>query len=344
MSKVTVLGIDLAKHHFQIHGNDSSGKRILKKTLTPEKAAALMANMPKCLIGLEACGSAHYWARRFKAMGHDVKLIPPQYVRAFVIGNHNDVKDAEGIAEAVMRKNIRFVPIKDESHQDLQNIHRVRQRLIHNKTALTNQIRGILYEYNIKMRQGDAALRAMLSELTSDANDFITPLLKRELIELYEEFTQLEARIKEKNKYLESLAKADRACKNLMTIPGVGPTISTACIASVANADEFRNGRSMAAWLGIVPGHHHTGGPIRKIVMKGITKRGDRYLRTLFIQGARAWLVNLSRYTGKRAEWARRLVKEKGFNKAAVAIAHKNIRIACILLKKDETYKAAYAA
>ena len=342
MDKITVLGIDLAKHHFQIHGNNSQGKRVLKKTLSPDKAAALIANLPKCLIGMEACGSAHFWARKFRDYGHEVRLIPPQYVRAFVIGNHNDVNDAEGIAEAVSRKNIRFVPIKEESHQDLQNIHRVRQRLMRNKVALSNQIRGILYEYNIKMAQGDASLRKKLVELL-DGNQ-LSELLKRELQELYEEFVSLIEKIKDKDKYLHELAKADVQCKRLMTIPGVGPMISTACVASVANANEFKNGRSMAAWLGIVPGHHHTGGPKRKVVMKGITKRGDRYLRTLFIQGARAWLSQLHRLKGKRAAWAKKLLDAKGFNKAAVAIANKNIRIACMLLKNSDNYNEALAA
>lgn len=343
MDNITVLGIDLAKHHFQLHGNNAKGKRILKKTLSPEKAAELIANLKPCLIGMEACGSAHYWSRRFRDMGHDVKLIPPQYVRAFVLGNHNDVRDAEGIAEAVTRKHIRFVPIKEEAHQDLQNIHRHRQRLIHNKTALSNQIRGILYEYNIKIAKGDASLRTSLQLIISGEIE-VTPLLHEEIQELYQEFVQLEEKVKRKNRRLESLAKADEQCRKLMTIPGVGPTIATATVASVANADEFRNGRSMAAWLGIVPGHHHTGGPIRKTIMKGITKRGDRYLRTLFIQGARAWLSHLSKYRGKRADWAKRLVESKGYNKAAVAIAHKNIRVACVLLKRNEEYSAVKAA
>ena len=343
MKHLNVLGIDIAKHSFQLHGADREGNKVLSKACTPEKAAALIANLPKCLIGMEACGSSHFWARTFRAMSHDVKLIPPQYVRAFVIGNHNDVKDAEGISEAVRRKSIRFVPIKEQSHQDIQNIHRIRQRLIKNRIELSNQIRGILYEYNIKFRQGDTALKKHVIELL-DVGSGISDLLRVELQEAYLEFLDLEKRVQTKTLRLERLAKENDECKRLMTIPGVGPMIATATISSVANAKEFHNGRSMSAWLGLVPGHHHTGGPMQKTIMKGITKRGNRYLRTLFIQGARAWLVNLSKYKGKRAEWADRLVKQKGFNKAAVAIANKNVRIACVLLKEKQEYLAAKAA
>jgi transposase len=339
MNRITVLGIDLAKHHFQLHGSESNGKRVLKKTLSPEKATAFIANLAPCVIGMEACGGSHFWARRFRGMGHEVRLIPPQYVRAFVIGNHNDVKDAEAISVAAQRQGIRFVPIKSEEQQSVQFIHRIRQRLVKNKVELTNEVRGVLYECGLKIRQGDKAFREVLANVRS--YEQISPRLATELSIAFEEFLELEKQIASKDKLLEEIAKSDDRCRNLMTIPGVGPMTATATVAAVGNAQEFQSGRGMAAWLGIVPGHHHTGGPTRKVVMKGITKRGDRYLRKLFIQGARAWLLHLSHYSCKRAQWAKKLIEKKGFNKTAVALAHKNIRIACILLQRNETYLAA---
>jgi len=343
MQKVTVIGIDLAKAHFQIHANDVKGKKLFSRALPPEKSSALLANMEPCLIGMEACAGAHYWARKFQAMGHEVKLIPPQYVRAYVIGNHNDMRDAEAIAEAVLSKRIRFVPIKTREHQDLQNLHRIRQRLIDNKVALSNQIRGVLYEYGIKIRQGDKALRTALAELLA-GDERISPMLHEELDALYQEFLSLIERTKDQEKKLESIAKRTDACRRLMTIPGVGPLIATAIIAAVGDIRAFKNGRHFAAWLGLVPGHKHTGGPTKKVVMLGITKRGDRYLRKLIIQGARAWLITAKRHNTKRGAWGRKLLEKKHFNKVAVAVANKNARTIWALLARNEEYEAAKAA
>jgi transposase len=344
MSKVTIIGIDLAKSHFQIHGQDAKGKRILKKTLAPQKAILLLSNLEPCIVAMEACGGAHHWARSIQALGHQVKIIPPQYVRGIVRGNHNDVNDAAAIAEAAAMPRIKSVPIKSQEQQDLQSIHRIRQRLIGNKTALGNQIRGILYEYGITMRKGDKPLREKLSELLDHDSSLIRPMLKEELELLREEMLTIIERLKRVDKKLEQISKASDDCKRLMTIPGVGPTIATAMLASINDYSEFKNGRHLAAWLGIVPGHHHTGGPNKKPIMKGITKRGDRYLRQLLIQGARAWLIVAKRYNTIQGEWGRKLHEKKGYNKAAVAVANKNARVIWALLKNKCDYQAVKAA
>lgn len=344
MSKVTVIGIDLAKAHFQIHCQDAKGRRVLKKALTPQKAIEFLSNMPVCIVAMEACGGAHFWARSIKALGHDVKIIPPQYVRGIVRGNHNDVNDAAAIAEAAGMARIKTVPMKSKEQQELQSIHRIRQRLIGNKTALTNQIRGILYEYGITMRKGDKPLREKLSELLDHEVSPLGTLLLGELVQLRDELIAIIERLKSLDKKLEQIAKASDDCKRLMTIPGVGPTIATAMLASINDHTEFKNGRHLAAWLGVVPGHHHTGGPNKKPVMLGITKRGDRYLRQLLIQGARAWLIVAKRYDTKQGQWGRKLHEKKGYNKAAVAVANKNARVIWALLKNKCDYKAAIAA
>lgn len=342
MNTITAVGIDLAKAHWQIHASDSRGKALLRKTMTPKKAIAYLANLPACVVGMEVCGSAHYWARRIRAQGHDVRLIPPQFVRAFVRGNHNDVRDAEAVAEAATRPNLRFVPIKEEEHQDLQNLHRIRQRLISNRIALSNQIRGFLYEYGVTIRQGDAHLRTKLAQLLEERT--LSSMLLEEIVDLRDEFLSLENRVKRITKKLELIAKNHEVCKRLMTIPGIGPMISTAMLAAVSKPSGFKNGRHMACWLGLVPGHRHTGGPTRKTTMLGITKRGDRYLRKLLIQGARAWLISTKRQATPASERGLRLVQQKGFNKAAVIIAHRNAKMIWALLDSEETYNAAKAA
>jgi transposase len=342
MKKITVVGIDLAKAHFQLHGVDEAGNVLFRKTLTPEKTAVFMANLQQCLVGMEACGGGHFWARKLIAMGHEVRLIPPQHVRALVAGNHNDAGDAEAIAELATSKRLRFVPVKTSEHQDLQNFHRIRQGIISRKVALTNQIRGILYEYGHRIPKGDKSLRVFLADQLGGGT--FSAHLQAAMQDLYDELLVICKRVNEQEKILANIARQDERCRRLMTIPGVGPLISTAIIAAVPDVSAFRNGRHFAAWLGLVPGHRHTGGPTRKVIMLGITKRGDRYLRKLVIQGARAWLVMVERYDTKRAKWARKLRDQKGFNKAAVAIANKNARTMWALLATNETYQAAKAA
>lgn len=342
MKKISVIGIDLAKAHFQIHANDAKGEKIFSKALTPKKSMALLANTPKCIVGMEACGGAHFYARKIKAMGHDVRIIPPQYVRGLVVGNHNDMKDGEAIAEAALSKRIHFVPIKTPEHQDLQSLHRIRERLIGNKVALTNQIRGLLYEYGIRIAKGDRHIGTAIAEARSD--DSISQQFKDELSGLHEEFLGLLERIKTQDKKIENIAKADDTCKRLMGIPGIGPLVSTAVIANMVDPASFKNGRQFAASLGLVPGHRQTGGPTKKVMMLGITKRGDRYLRKLIIQGARGWLISAKKYDKKQNTWARKMMERKHFNNVAVAAANKNARMVWALLAHNEDYSVAKAA
>lgn len=341
MSDINVLGIDLAKKSFQLHGNDLKGKTILKKAMSPKKADELIANLKPCIIGMEACGGANFRARKYLDMGHEVKIIAPQFVKPFVTGNRNDVADAEGIAEAASRPNIRTVPIKSAESQTLQNYHRIRDRLIGNKVALGNQARGILYEYDIKVAKGDNHLRTALVVICDDVK--IDQLLREQMADLYTEFVEITDKIEVIDKKLEGLAKQSDDCKRLMQIPGVGPIIATAIYASVSQATEFRNGRQFAAWLGITPGHQQTGGPNGHKIMLGITKRGDHYLRKQIIQGARCNLIHAGKREDKISQWAEKLRKEKGFNKAAVALANKTARIIWVILAKKECFNLARA-
>lgn len=337
MRDISVLGIDLAKRSFQLHGLDTKGKTVLKCSMTPAKADQFIATLKPCLIGMEACGGAHYQARKYLALGHEVKIIPPQFVKPYVLGNRDDAADASGIAEAASRPRIRVVPIKSEESQTLQNFHRIRDRLMGNRVALSNQTRGILYEYDIKIAKGDRHLRLALIDLAN--NTQINPLLREQMADLYEELIDLEERIEVINKKLEELVKQSDDCQRLMKIPGVGPIVATAIYASVSHAEEFCNGRQFSAWLGITPGHRQTGGPKGKKIMLGITKRGDHYLRKMLIQGARCYLIQAGKRSDKISQWAEKLRKEKGFNKAAVALANKIARIIWVVLAKKEIFR-----
>ena len=344
MKDITVIGIDLAKKSFQIHGNDKLGKQRLKKSLTPAKAYELFANLKPCLVGMEACGGAHYAARKIRSLGHQVKIIAPQFVKPFVQGNKNDVSDAEGIAEAVSRPNIRCVPIKETHHQDIQNIHRIRERLIGNRVALTNQIRGILFEYGISTRKGDEPLKKLLVELCSSSLPGATDLLQRQMAEQYNELTEIEEKLALLEKEIKILANGTDACRRLMKIPGVGPLIATAFFANLASAEEFFRGRQMSAWLGLAPGHKQTGGPNGKTVMLPITKRGDRYLRKILVQGARAAVRTCKTKDDPLSKWTAKIYEKKGYNKAAVALANKNARIIWALLISNEEFISTKAA
>lgn len=347
MKVISVLGIDLAKASWQLHGNDATGKRIFKRSMTPEKALEYLGTLAVCTIGMEACGSAHHFARRLRAMGHTVRLVPPQFVKAFVKGNKSDVTDAEAIAEATSRPNMRFVPIKEVEHQEMQFLHCIRERLTKNRVALSNQIRGILYEHGLTLRKSDKALKATLALITSPVSDDeprLSRRLKLELGLLYEEFREIEERLKKNQEKIEQAAKQNTECQRLMKMPGVGPLIATAMTAAIPDPQVFTRGRDVSAWLGLVPGHTHTGGPTKKTLMLPITKRGDRYLRKLVIQGARTWVKVASTKTDRLSRWVERIHKEKGFNKAAVALANKNARIMWALLASRADYECEFRA
>ncbi|WP_375333414.1 IS110 family transposase [Candidatus Tisiphia endosymbiont of Xenochironomus xenolabis] len=341
--EVTTIGIDIAKKFFQIHGVDKNGKTILKKKLMREQVLTFMANLPKCLVGIEVCGGSSYWARELTKLGHTVKLIAPQFVKPYVKTNKNDQADSEAICEAVARPNMRFVPIKTAEQQDILFIHRVRQRLVKNRTALANEIRGLLHEFGFVIPQGINKIMTKLTEILDEGA--LSQLSYRTFSELKEEFLENDKKIKELEQRLKIIASQYSNHQQLMTIPGIGLITATALIASIGNASCFENGRQLSAWLGLVPRQHSSGG---KDKLLGISKRGDIYLRTLLIQGARAVLNSKIRFTteeqkskkdySKFTEWMFNLSERNGHNKTTVAVANKLARVVFAVLSSGNDY------
>jgi transposase len=336
MKEMSVLGIDIAKRVFHVVGTDDTGKIVLRKRLSRHALMPFLAQLPPVLIGMEACGGAHYWARRFHEHGHEVKLMAPQFVKPYVKSNKNDTRDAEGIAEAVTRPTMRFVPVKAVDQQDIQALHRVRERLMGARTALVNEVHGLLHEYGIVMPQGVAKFRQAVVEKLESEQDKLTALSQAMFWKLLEEFTALEEQLAYYQERLDTLATTHPECQRLMTIPGIGPLSATALVATVSDASAFKNGRQFAAWLGLVPRQHSTGGKERLL---GISKRGDSYLRKLLIHGARATMRWVGLKTDRRSQWIRQLVERRGKNRAAVAVANKNARIVWALLTSHQDYQ-----
>lgn len=344
MGDLSVLGLDIAKLSFALHGNDARGKEVLKKTLRRDQLTSFVANLKPCTIAMEACGSSHYWARVFQGLGHQVRLIPPQYVKPFVKANKNDAIDAAAIAEAAVRPSMRFVPVKSTEHTDVQAIHRVRERLVTGRTALVNEMRGLLFEQGIAVAQSVASIKAFVATIVhGDMKDLVTPMCRETLADLLNEFEETDLRVDVLEERLKRVAAASDTCRRLQTVPGVGLLTATAILAAVPDAKAFENGRQFAAWLGLVPKHRGTGGRDKNRVL-GISKRGDKYLRCLLIHGARSNLRWLPRRTDRLSKWTAELVERKGKNKAAVALANKNARILWRLLVGDGTFEANKAA
>jgi len=335
-----VVGIDLAKSVFHVHGVDEHGHVMVRKRLTRSNLAAFMVQLPPCLVGMESCGGSNDWARRFIAMGHDVRLISPQFVKPYVKSNKNDMADAAAICEAVSRPTMRFVPIKSVEQQDIQSLHRARSLAVSHRTAQANQTRGLLMEYGIVVAKSVAALRKGIPEILEDADNALTPMFRELLCGLWDEFLRLDARVAGYDAQIKHLSEQSDVCKRLMTIPGIGPMVSTALVAAVADGKAFKSGREMAAWLGLVPRQHSTGGKPRLL---GISKRGDVYLRKLLIHGARAALRWADRKHDRRSRWVSELEERRGQNIAAVALANKTVRTAWVLMTRDEEYRTALA-
>jgi transposase len=290
------------------------------------------------LIGVEACSGAHFIGARLRDQGHQVRLIPAQFVKPFVKSNKNDFIDAEAIAEAVSRQNMRFVPIKTDDQLDLQALHRVRDRLVHRRTAVINQIRGFLLERGITFAKGPANLRNRMPDIVEDADANLTPRMRTLLDRLWQEWKQLESGIETASDEIEQIASEDEACQRLRQIPGVGPLVSTATVAAIGNGAAFRKGREFAAWLGLVPRQYSTGGKTR---LYGISKRGNTYLRRMFIHGARAVLMRVKYDTAGLGQWVHQLEARTTRNKVIVAVANKLARIAWAVLFKAEAYRHA---
>ncbi len=336
--KITMIGLDIAKSSFHLFAVNCAGHFVRKKQLKRRQVLVFMANIDPCLIAMEACGGANYWARQFTAQGHEVKLIAPQYVKPFTKGNKNDYNDAEAIVEAAQRPTMRFVPIKLVEQQDIQNFHRQRERIKKERTALVNQIRGLLAEYGIVINKGVAAVRRDLPLIPEDAEIGLTVLSRELFAELLEELRGIDQRFVRCEQRLKATSREIDVCQRLDEVLGVGPIIASATYAAAGDGKDFVNGRHFSAWLGLVPRQHSTGG---KPVLLGISKRGNTYLRTLFIHGARSVLQASTGKTDRFSLWANALVARRGHNKACVAVANKLARIAWVIMAKGERYRVA---
>ena len=337
--KVTRVGVDLAKDVFQIHGVDGQGKTVLRRKLRRSEMMKFFKELPACLIGLEACASSHHWARQLSALGHTVKLIAPQFVKPYVKGNKNDANDAEAICEAVGRPTMRFVPIKTVEQQNVQALHRIRTELVRQRTAKVNQIRGLLGEYGIVARQGVAVLRKILPEILEDAENGLMSDFRALLSGLREDLVYLDERVMTLDQTINTLANSHSDARRLLKLRGVGPITATALIASLGDGHLFQRGREASAWIGLVPGQHSSGGKDRLL---GISKRGDAYLRTLLIHGARSAIRAAKGKEDSLSRWVQSLCSRRNKNIAAVALANKTMRMAWSMLKSGADYQADY--
>ena len=335
MKDVTTIGIDLAKTVFQVHGTDKRGNKVFSKAIRRSKLIEFMANKPCCLIGMEACGGSNYWARTFSALGHEVKLIAPQFVKPYVMGNKNDVNDAEAISEAITRPRARFVSVKTIGQQDIQAIHRIRKRLVSNRTQLTNQIRGLLHEYGLVIAKGKAALILSLPKIIGDEINELSYMMRVEFQQLFTEFLDLNKKIETLALKISKYAHEDDRCRRLLTIPGIGPLTATTFLTTVGGGEVFSKARQVSAYLGLVPKQNSSGG---KAKLLGISKRGDKYLRELLVHGARSYVRTVINKSDPYANWIKRLIDRIGMNKAVVAVANKNARMAWALLRDGSTF------
>jgi transposase len=330
---ITSIGIDLGKTTFHRVALGEHGKVVVRKKFSRKQLLAYTGNLQASLIGIEACSGAHFIGAALREQGHDVRLIPAQFVKPFLKSNKNDFLDAEAIAEAVARQNMRFVPIKTDEQLDLQALHRVRDRLVHRRTAIINQIRGFLFERGICFAKGPANLRKNMASILEDAEQSLTPRMRALLAQIWQEWRQLEIDISAISNDIKRISNEDEGCKRLRQIPGVGPLVSTATVAAIGNGAAFRKGRDFAAWLGLVPRQHSTGG---KAKLYGISKRGNLYLRRMFIHGARAVLLRVKYDTAGLGQWVHQLEARAPRNKVIVAIANKLARIAWSVLFRGQ--------
>lgn len=335
---LTTIGLDISKQFFQVHCADAGGRAILRKKLRRNQVAAFFANLPPCVVGLEACCGSHYWFRVISRFSHTVRLIAPQFVKPYVKSNKNDANDAEAICEAVSRPRMRFVPAKSVAQQDIQSLHRVRSRLVSSRTGLANQIRGLLAEYGIVLPQHVSQLRRGLPLILENATNELTAFSRRFFTSLRDELLSLEEKIATLDKEIESVYQASEPCQRVAAVEGIGPLTATALVAAMSDGKAFKNGRQFAAWLGLVPRQHSTGGKARLL---GISKRGDSYLRTLLIHVARSVVCRASRKTDRRSLWIADKQRRLGTSKACVAVANKNARIVWSLIAREETYRRA---
>jgi transposase len=335
MGEVTTIGLDLAKRVFQVHGVDAAGAVVLRRQLKRRQVEPFFAKLPRCLIGIEACGTAHHWARRLSALGHEVRLIPPAYAKAYVRRNKTDPADAAAICEAVSRPSMRFVPVKTEAEQAVSAVHRVRDRLLGQRTMLLNALRGHLAEFGLVASKGPGHVKELIAQLAEPGA--VPEMLRPALLGLAAVLTALERQIAAVDKRLVGWHRDHEASRRLATIPGLGPITSSAIAARVLQPQRFRRARDFAAWLGLVPKQRSSGGQIR---LGAISKQGDGYLRRLLVNGAQA-VLNSKR--AKTDPWLRRLLETKPRLVAAVALANKTARVIWAVMVRQTSFRDAAA-
>lgn len=339
--KNNVVGIDLAKSSFHIHEATRAGQKVKSKKMSRPELLKYLKKIDPTTIYMEACGTSHYWGRKAASSGHTVKMIAPQYVKPYVKRQKTDAADAEAIVEAGTRKHMQHVPVKSLVQQDIQSILRIRDRIVGNRTQLINQIHGLLGEYGVAVGKGHQALRKALIKILAGegcqepVDHDLTAIMYRELQLLQSELIEADRKIDDYEEKIKQIAAEDERCKRAMTVPGVGPVTAAAVVAAIGDARDFKNSRQLAAWVGLTPRQHSTGGKTRIL---GISKAGNKELRTLLIHGGRAVMMNPGKKKDRRSQWAVELKDRVGMNKAAVAMAHKNIRTLYALLKYDTEY------
>lgn len=333
MKQSNLIAIDLAKTIFQVCGMSKHHTVLFNQQLKRSQLAGFMVKQPACTVAMEACYSSHYWARCFEAMGHTVKLLPAQHVKPFVRGNKSDHNDALAIAEAAQRPNLRAIPIKTIEQQDIQSLHRIRERVVHQRTHLTNQTRGLLADYGIVIPKGQRAFCQLLNHALSD----LSPLMQQALHAIADEYYTLCDRLETLNVQLSNIAKQNPYCQLLMTLPGIGFINATALYSAIGRGQQFTHARDFAVWLGLTPKHTSSGSTLKT---SGITKRGNRYLRKQLVHGARAAVSRCQNKEDHLSRWANALLARRGRQKAYVAYAAKIARIAWVMLQRNEPYHA----
>ena len=339
---IAIIGIDIGKNTFHLVGLDKRGAIVLQQKVSRGQLERRLANIPRCLIGMEACSGSHHIGRQLQAAGHDVRLIPAQYVKPFLKGHKNDYRDAEAIAEAVQRPTMHFVAIKTPEQLDLLALHRVRSRLVGQRTGVINQIRGFLIERGITVRQGPMPLRKALAEILSSDTGVLSPRMVGLVTDLVQDWRRLDERIAAVSAEVEALAEQDDGCQRLMTVPGVGPIISSAVVAAIGNGTGFKQGRDFGAWLGLVPKQESTGD---RTILGKISKRGNKYLRTLFVQAAHVVLARRPSAAMRGLwPWIEQASKRLHRNMLAIALANKLARIAWAVLARGRAYQPRISA
>ena len=333
----SVVGLDIAKNIFHLYSLEADGKA-MKKKLKRAELLRFFANTPVSLIGMEACGGAHYWARELTKLGHDVVLLNARYVKGFVVGNKNDFNDAQAIHEAVLRPNKRVVKVKTEEQQDMQLLHNIRQDLVDQRTALVNQLRGLLMERGIVIAKGINYVRKELPFILEDAENGLTHLSRELFAEQYQKLKELDKTIKSHDQRIARLCQQNQLSKRFLAVPGVGVITASIMAADIGDGTAYASSRDYAASLGVVPKQHSSGD---KQVYLGISKRGNRYIRKMLIHGARSVLKTCRNKTDKLSVWLQALIERRGFNKATVALANKNARILWAMANKDQDYQVA---